>query len=234
MIAAGFILLTILMACLVYAVFTSQIVVANLDTHSHKKFRAAIICTLVCWLAYITTASLAGFFQSGALPPRIPLGLVAPAFAFTIWFFASRRFHNIITAIPASWLVYAQVFRVMVELLLFSLYKQGILPVSTTFEGYNYEIIIGLSAPIMGYLAVTKQILPKWTLVLWNIAGLCTLATIVFIFISHAYRPSMWTDGTLSINDFGAFPYTLLPGFLMPLAVFMHIFSIVKTKRYTS
>lgn len=234
MIATGFILLTLIMALLVYAAFTSSVTLSAADTISRRKIKIVTLTLLVCWLVYISIASVAGVFQSGALPPRIPLGLVAPAFAFIIWFFSSGRFRNIIQTIPAGWVVYAQIFRVAVELLLFALYKKGILPVSTTFEGYNYEILIGLSAPVVGYLAITKRLLPRWALHVWNIAGLCTLATIVFLFISHAYRPAMWTDGTLSINDFGAFPYTLLPGFLMPLAVFMHICSIVKTKRYTA
>jgi hypothetical protein len=222
------------MATLTYTGFALVAKTAFTPNGMSQKFKGYVALLLTIWLGYITIASLAGVFAYSGMPPRIPLGLIVPAFSFIGWFFVSGRFKNFIAAMPASWLVYSQFFRVAVELLLFGLFTQGVLPVSATFEGYNYEIVIGITAPVVGYLCITKRILPAWVLLLWNIAGLCTLAAIVFIIISHAYLPALWTDGKVKIEELGTFPYTLLPGFLMPLAVFMHIFSIVKSKRYTT
>jgi hypothetical protein len=82
----------------------------------------------------------------------------------------------------------------------------------------------------MGYLAFTRKVAGPIFVLLWNLAGLCTLGIVVFIVISHAYFPGLWGD-SFSLKDFAIFPYTLLAGFLMPVAVFLHIFSIVKTRR---
>lgn len=195
-----------------------------------NKFKIRTAAIITGWIVYITILSLNGVFASVALPPRIPLLLVLPAFAFTVFFFTSSRFKSVINATPAAWVVYAQSFRIVVELLLAGLYVQGILPRAATFEGYNFDIVIGITSLLVGYFAFVKNAIPPAILITWNVAGFTTLAIVVFIVISHAYRPGIWADGnTQFIKDFGAFPYTLLAGFLMPLAVFLHIFSIVKT-----
>ncbi len=184
---------------------------------------------LIAWLVYVSLLSLAGVFRVGGLPPRIPLLLILPAFAFMTYFFRSQETKDLIAATPASWLVYAQSFRVVVELMLHALFLKGVLPKAGTYEGYNYELVIGITALAVGYWGYTRKALPKIALIIWNVSGLATLATIVFIMISHAYFPGIYSNPEkLNIADFGSFPYTLLAGFLMPLAVFMHVFSLKK------
>lgn len=230
MIKAGFILLTVIMALLVFAALAhaAHQTITNHERQSKFKIRAAAIIT--GWLVYISILSLNGVFTSLALPPRIPLLLVLPAFTFMFFFFRSGRFTWLISATPAAWVIYAQSFRIVVELLLAGLMLEGSLPKAATFEGYNFEIAIGITSLLVGYLGGTKKRLSPAAIIAWNIAGLCTLSIVVFIVIGHAYAPQMWADGDPHfIARFGIFPYTLLAGFLMPLAVFMHIFSITKT-----
>ncbi len=230
MIKASFILLTIIMAALVYAGVHAVSSKAMADEGKRGRFRLHTILLIAGWLAYVSALSLTGILATKALPPRIPLMLILPCFLFIALFFRGGRFRDVINATPPGWLVYSQSFRIVVELLLLGLYLEGILPKAATFEGYNYEIITGITAIAMGYFGATRKVLPQAVVLLWNYAGLATLAVVVFIMISHVYFPGIYTNpDPLLIADFGAFPYTLLAGFLMPLAVFLHIFSIVKT-----
>lgn len=234
MIKAGFILLTILMALLVFIGITNVASRTMTETGRLKRFRTRTALFLTGWLVYVTLLSFTGVFASLSLPPRIPLLLVLPAFTFMAYFFRSNRFTAIINATPASWLIYAQSFRIAVELMLAGMFMHGLLPKAATFEGYNYEIVIGITALLVGYFGYIRHSFSSTFILLWNVAGLCTLATVVFIIISYAYNPVMWPGADSHfIEHFGAFPYTLLAGFLMPLAVFMHIFSIVKIVRKT-
>ncbi|MES2703667.1 MAG: hypothetical protein V4649_13585 [Bacteroidota bacterium] len=233
MIKAGFILLTITMAVFAIAVlrYAAGRAWGSNKTTSAITLRAALI--LAGWLVYIAVISFTGIMATTALPPRIPLLLVLPPFAFTAWLLTSSSYRPVIDAIPASWLAYLQSFRIAVELLLWSLAMKGLLPVSGTFEGYNYEILIGVTALLVGYFGFTTRRLPAAAIIAWNIAGLITLAIVVFIFISHAYAPFLWNDNEqFSMRDFASFPYTLLAGFLMPIAVFMHVCSLVKLRRW--
>ncbi len=231
MIKAGFILLTLIMASLVYAGLTTVSHRTISDVKVRRQFRLNTFLVLVGWLTYVSTMSMSGIFLSDSLPPRIPLLIVLPFYAFMIWFFRSSRFRDIIASTPASWLVYSQCFRVLVELLLFGLYLDKILPQAGTFEGYNFEIVTGFSALLIGYLGFTKKVLPPLYIQIWNYVGIGSLTVVVFILITHAYYPSLYSNPEpLSLKRFGIFPYTLLAGFLMPLALFMHFFSIIKAK----
>lgn len=234
MIKAGFILLTLLMAVLVCVAIARTVALAFTDQRKQQRIKTRTIVLLTGWLSYVSILSLAGVFKVVGLPPRIPLLLILPVFAFMFYFFRSAHYKALIAMVPASWLVYAQTFRVVVELMLHGLFLQGILPKAGTFEGYNYEIVIAFSALAIGYWGYTRRVLPRTLLILWHFAGLTTLAIVVFIMISHAYFPHIYPHPeTLRIEDFGSFPYTYLAGFLMPLAVFMHIASLVKlTKNY--
>jgi hypothetical protein len=230
MIKSGFILLTVTMAALIVLIirYAAQKAWGN---DKSRSFTVKMIGFLALWLAYITVISFTGILNSASLPPRIPLLLVLPTFLFVGYFFLSARYKPLIAAMPAGWLVYMQSFRVIVELLLWSLWRQGVLPRSVTFDGYNYEIVIGASALLVGYFGFTKKLLSNAIILLWNIVGLISLAIIVLLFMSHIYNPTIWNDSqNFSLKDFASFPYTLLAGFLMPLAVFLHIFSIVRTR----
>ncbi len=229
MIKAGFIVLTLLMAVLAYMGTAHAASLAFADKRKQHRVKTKTIVLLTGWLSYISILSLAGVFTVGGLPPRIPLLLILPVFAFMFYFVRRAHYTGLITMVPASWLVYAQTFRVVVELMLHGLFLQGILPKAGTFEGYNYEIVIAITALAVGYWGYTRQVLPRSLVIFWHFAGLTTLAIVVFIMISHAYIPHIYPNPELlRIEDFGSFPYTYLAGFLMPLAVFMHILSLVK------
>jgi hypothetical protein len=233
MIKAGFIILTLLLATLVYTGIALVSVKALSDVRKQKQFKARSLAILVGWLTYVSLLSLTGIFTTATLPPRVPLMLILPCLIFIFWFFKSNRFNNFIDATPPEWLVYMQSSRIFVEVLLLGMYAKGMIPKASTLEGYNYEIVIGLSAFAVGYYGYNKRLIPRNVIIAWNFVGNLTLAIIGFIMISHAYFPHIYTNpGHLSIKEFGSFPYTLFAGFIAPLAIFMHIFSIIKTKRY--
>lgn len=230
MLATAFILLTIAIAIIFFAGIISVTKIAIPDESQRRRFRTRAALVLTGWLIYIAVLSLKGIFTSAALPPKVPLLLVFPAFIFTGFFFASSKFKNIINNTPIAWTVYFQSFRVIVELLLFALAANSMVPKEATFEGYNFDVFIGLTAPVVAWLAFSKKAVGKAGLVIWNVCGFITLGIVVTIFMSQAYFPHIWNKESILSTGFGLFPYTFLAGFLMPAAVFMHIFSLVKLR----
>ena len=63
-----------------------------------------------------------------------------------------------------------------IVLLQFSLYGQ--VPELMTFEGRNFDILIGITAPIIGYLVVKHKIRKKGVL-MWNTVGLVLILSIL-------------------------------------------------------
>lgn len=232
MLKAGFILLTISLMLLLYACASHVAGRAFTRVSEQKQFKTKVALVLAAWLAYISILSLKGVFTNASLPPRIPLLLVLPAFLFFIYFFTNIKFKKIIDAVPAAMPIYSQSFRIVVELLIFGLFLEGLLPKAATFEGYNYDIVIGITAPLLAFFMLAKGKSNNWIVLAWNFAGLTTLLIVVSILLSSAYFPALWNQ-TESIlpKGLGIFPYTFLAGLFMPLAVFMHLLSIIKTRK---
>jgi hypothetical protein len=234
MLKAGFILLSIILACTVFAGVSYAANKVYPEKNERNVLQIKAILLMVLWLSYVSVMSLNGVFLDPSLPPRIPLLLVLPFLIFIGYFFMSGRFKAIIEVIPLHWLIYVQTFRIAVELLLFGLFMVHMLPWAATYEGYNFDIGIGITAPFIGFLTL-KGKLSRSAIRIWNFLGIFTLVVVVVILNTFAYRPWLFDQaGTILGKGFGTFPFTFLASFFMPLAIFMHIFALVKTGRTKS
>ena len=55
---------------------------------------------------------------------------------------------------------------------------------------------------------------------------------IIVLFITTTFTPSVWgATTTLMSLRITEFPFMLVPGFLMPAAVFIHILSIIRIRK---
>ena len=63
---------------------------------------------------------------------------------------------------------FLQTVRLPIEIILFKLYLNKMIPQLMTFEGRNFDIVIGITAPIVGYLYLKKRI-SKIKLIAWNV-----------------------------------------------------------------
>ena len=228
-----FLLLTFLLVAIICGGINRLVLKAYTETSHQKKIVRNAGILLIVWLIYIAGLSLTGIFTIVTLPPRIPLLLVFPAFLFIVWFFGSGRFIIIIEATPLHWIILFQSFRIIVELLIYWCYNEGILPKEATFRGNNFDIIFGLTAPLVAWSVRFNKRGSNINYLIWNFCGLLSLAMVVFTLISTAYFPALWgRPQSILSAGFGNFPFTYLAGFFMPLAVFLHLFAIIKIRRH--
>lgn len=202
---------------------------AQVSAADARRAVGKVVVVLCAWLAIVAALATAGVLSPTARPPRWPL---LPVVAFAALVLASRSSlgKRELSAIPPAWPIVAQTFRVGVELGLFALHAGGRAPEQITFEGRNFDIVIGLSAPLVGWLVATGRIGARAALA-WNFFGLAVLAnTVVTVATS--------TPGPLHLGWPGApftaittWPIVWLPAFLMPLAVFFHVVSIGQNLR---
>lgn len=203
---------------------------AGYNTQEKRKLIRGYTLFIALWIGYVSTLAATGFLADFSLPPKFVLFVVVPAFVVIGTFFSIKRFKNIISFFPIVLPVYYQSFRIVVELLIWGIYKEGMVPELVTFEGRNMDILVGLSAPVVGYLAYHVKWLSHKVVIIWNVCGLLILANIVFIFISLIVKPSIWGFDDIPLTlDFPKLPYVYIAGAFMPTAVFMHIFSIRKS-----
>ena len=216
MVEIGFYLLTGVM------VFT-PLMILNKSDHPTKRKRAYSII-LTGWLIYIATLSNIGWLEDFSFPPRVPLLIVIPAIVFTISYTSQKWFKDAIARVKDHQIIYLQSFRIFVELLIYGGFLNGLFPERSTFEGINFDILVGISAVIMGALVQSKKVKSKGILI-WNIASLTILGVTVYSFVSAYYFLNF---GNGENFQFVRLPYVFLASILLPMAVFYHVISIRK------
>ena len=203
-----------------------QALVVALKGIRHPNYTSVlyiVIFSLLTWLAGTMILSQRDFFADfHALPPKIMFVLPIPI-ALSIILVLNRSFKNLIMELPPQALIYVQSFRIVVEIVLWLLYRAHICPEQMTFEGWNFDILAGLSAPIIGYIAFGKGRFNKNLAIIWNFIGIGLLLTIILTAI-------------LSIPQIGVFkpentfivywPMVWLPSFVAPFAFFVHVVSL--------
>lgn len=202
-------------------------------TYEKIKTKRIILITtsiLILWLLFLYLLSTNNILNNySAMPPRMLLVIIPPLIVALIFTF-SKTVLSWLKNVPLQYLIYLQTFRVVVEFILWLLYRNNIIPVQMTFEGRNYDILIGLSALFTGYYYVKgiEFFKNKWVLIFWNVAGLILLANIVVIAILSAPFPFRQFMNEPANTIIFYFPYVLLPGFLVPVAYTTHLLSLKK------
>lgn len=196
------------------------------------KSKRFFLIAMILWQFYVLGIGTSGFLANFSFPPRMPLFLIIPLFTFTGIFLYKNSNKQWILKIPAIWLIAFQSFRIIVETLFVYSISPGVLIELVTIKGYNFDMIVGLSAPIMVLVMYLSKEIPYKLLLAWNYFGLIILACTVFLFISTAFFPQIHGyEVTPLTKDFGMYPYVLVAGLLMPSAVFIHILSIIQLKK---
>ena len=200
----------------------SGIADAPFEEGRKKTLRNKIIVGLLVWMIVVSALSLSGFIKDfSVFPPRIMIVLVVPLVTILFLTF-SGSIKEILKHIPPRNLIRLQFFRAFVEILLWMLFIENLLPVQMTFEGRNFDIIAGLTAPVIAYLFNGN----KNVMIVWNIIGLGLLLNIVTIAILSLPTPFRIFMNEPANTIVAYFPIVFLPAFLVPLAYTLHFFSL--------
>lgn len=224
---AGFIVVTIVYFYLLAQEIRRATKVSALDDARKKRFVTTIIVALICWMAFIAAWSLSGVMGNFGIFPFNMLPALAIPLITVILFTFSKTFTEVLTHIPQHRLIYLQSFRIFVEILLWMLFIDNLLPVQMTFEGLNADVISGVTAVIAGYAAFEGK-LSRTMLITWNVVCLGLLINIITIAILSmpvSFRMFMNEPSNTIVTRF---PIALLPSMLVPLAYMLHFFSLRK------
>jgi hypothetical protein len=133
----------------------------------------------------------------------------------------SRLGRKLADGIPLAALVLAQSFRFPLELVMHRAATTGVMPEQLTFTGYNFDIVTGASALVLGLLLLTRRV-PLWAVAVWNFWGFTCLAAIAAIAVTTS--PFVRAFGEGSVNSWVAyFPYVWLPVGCVVFALAGHI-----------
>ncbi len=178
------------------------------------------------WIVVQSIISLSGFYTvTDNLPPRFAL-VPIPLFICILLLFFTRKGQYFLDHLNLKTLTLLHIVRIPVEICLFWLFTYKTIPQLMTFEGRNFDIISGISAPIIYYFGFVKPSISKTVLLYWNFICLGLLLNIVINAALSAPFP---------LQQFGFdqpniavlyFPYVFLPGCIVPLVLISHLASI--------
>ncbi len=178
------------------------------------------------WLALQTVISVSGFYvETSAAPPRFPV-LVIPPMLVIIGLFVTSRGKKFLDGLDAKTMTLLHTVRIPVEIVLLWLCMYGIVPELMTFEGRNFDILSGLTAPIVYYFGYIRQRLSRNILLLWNFVCLVLLVNIVAnaaLSVSSPFQQFAFEQPNIGILHF---PFVWLPCCVVPLVLLSHLATI--------
>lgn len=187
-----------------------------------------LIFLIPVWIIFQAVLALGEFYLSTrTVPPRLPFFAVFPALILIILLFVFAR-ANFVSSISLKTLTLLHVIRIPVEIVLLWLFQNGQVPQLMTFEGRNFDILSGLTAPLIYWLAFRNGKTNRPLLIVWNIFALLLLINIVvnaILSVPTPFQQFAFDQPNLAILYF---PFIWLPSFIVPVVLFSHLASLWK------
>ena len=191
---------------------------------SHLSFK--IIVLFLLWGGIQAALAYSGFYLNvDSFPPRFLLVLLPPLFMISLMFF-SQKGKQFINQLDLKTLTIIHIVRVPVEITLYMLFLHKSVPELMTFSGRNFDIIAGLSAPIIYYFGFIKKTLNKKTILVWNVICLLLLLNIIVNAILSApfqFQQFGFDQPNIALLYF---PFVWLPSVIVPIVLFSHLAAI--------
>jgi hypothetical protein len=209
--------------------------IRNSNSESTRKKVTPIFIGLTIWLVIQTILTLKNVYNTdtNSFPPKILLFGILPTILTVILLFATSKGRQFIDSLPLKNLTYLNIVRIPVEIILFWLFLNKAIPELMTFEGRNFDIVAGITAPFIAYFGLTKNKLSSQIILIWNFVCLGLLLNIVVNALFSAPSPIQkfaFEQPNIAILNF---PFSWLPTFIVPIVLFGHLVSIrqlLKTK----
>lgn len=183
---------------------------------------------MILWLVFQMVLSFNLFYIDtiGDVPPALPFLGFLPTFVLMVILFNTKRGKMFIDSLPLAQLTMISIIRIPVEMVLFWLFINNAIPELLTFEGRNFDILAGISAPIIVYFGFVKGKWSKKVILGWNIVCLLLLINIVLMALFSfptAFQQLAYDQPNTGILYF---PFFWLPSFIVPIVFFTHFVSI--------
>lgn len=195
-----------------------------------RHYKMPALAGLAAWIAYGGLLGYTGVIaNTSTLPPGM-FYLLVPIIMLVIFTAMSRIGKAVALSFPLWLLMGMESFRLVVEVFLHRLWLDGQLPKMLTYQGANFDILIGISAPIMAWLLASRKISNRVALV-WNVIGIVMLANVAVRAVLTSPGPLHFISTEVPNMAIGTFPYTYIPGLMVPLALVLHVLSIRALKQ---
>lgn len=191
-----------------------------------SQYSKTFLGIALIWISFQSIVALSGFYlNTTSFPPRFPF-LVLPPLTLIAILFLTRRGRQFLDQLDLPTLTLFHIVRVPVELVLYGLFIAQYVPQLMTFEGRNFDILSGLTAPLVYFFGFVQKKARTSLLLIWNLICLALLLNIVGNAVLSA--PTPLQQFAFDQPNVGVlyFPFVLLPSFVVPLVLLAHLKAI--------
>ncbi|MBD0404917.1 hypothetical protein [Flammeovirga sp. EKP202] len=189
-----------------------------------------ITILIITWSVFQSIVAYTGFYQTtDSIPPRFGLVLL-PATLLMIYGLLPKQQLWFIENRNTKTSTFLHSVRFPIEIVLFALYMHKMIPELMTFEGRNYDILIGITSPIVGLLYLNQKV-SRQALIGWNIVGLALVLFILFNGILSSELPFQQFGFEQPNRAINYFPFVLLPATIVPIVIWTHLSDIIKLRK---
>lgn len=144
---------------------------------------------------------------------------------------------QIVDAVPLHWLTGIQVYRIVGTIVFLPLMAMKILPAYFAIPASFGDLIAGLAAPLIAYWVWKRNSHWKIQAILLNIFGLLDFIVAVCLGSGILYSglsKILFDEEQIVTAHFAYFPLSLIPLFILPVGIVLHLYSLKKLMLLTS
>jgi hypothetical protein len=191
----------------------------------------AVVVPYTLWLAVIWSAAINGTFRPGnSTLPLVPVAIFLPVIVGVPILLRSKRIGEVLDAMPASWLVGLQVYRVFGGIFLVG-WARGVIPSLFALPAGIGDVTTGLLALPVAYFLASRNGDAVRSGIAWNIFGLADFAIAVGIGLATAPGPLQLIVPSIPNTGVGLYPTVLIPAFAVPSSILLHVLSLRQLRR---
>ena len=190
-----------------------------------------VMIPFTLWLALIWGSAINGVFRVGVAPfPLLPFAIFLPVIIGAPIVLLSKRMAQVLDAMPASWLIALQVYRVLGSAFLIG-WARGLVPGIFALPAGIGDVMTGLLAVPVAISLATGTLDARKAAVVWNVFGLLDFAIAVSIALMIAPGPLQVIVPSIPNATSGIYPTAMIPAFAVPSSILLHVLSLRQLRR---
>ena len=198
----------------------------DLTAGQRRNFWLAVLIPYTLWLAVVWSAAIKGLFLPRVSPvPLLPLAIFLPVIIGTPILLRSKRMGQVLDAMPASWLIALQLYRVFGSLFLVG-WARNVIPAVFALPAGIGDVITGLLAVPIAIALAAHTPEARRAAVAWNVFGLFDFAVAVSIGLMIAPGPLQLIVPSIPNTTAGVYPNVMIPAFAVPSSILLHALSL--------
>jgi hypothetical protein len=198
----------------------------DLTVNQRRTTWLAIMVPFTLWAALAWTAAINGVFRAGVSTlPLLPSAIFLPVIIGAPLLLLSKRVGQLLDAMPTSWLVALQVYRVFGSQWL-AYWLRGLLPGLWALPAGTGDVLTGLFAVPAAIALAAAAAEGRKAAILWNIFGLADFAVAITLGLMITPGPFQLIVPSGPSIGLDGFPNVLTPAFVVPGSILLHALSL--------